>query len=286
MPQLLTLPYAVPLSAAGILLPGSKLYFYQTNTSTPQAVYTDVDLDVAHSQPVESNGAGRFPAIYLDPGLPNYRILLTDSADVTQPGYPIDDVPSQQNSAQQFRLTHTAPELIIEETDATANNGKWRIRANANGLTIDLGNDAESVWTNIIDVARSGTTLGLVTIAGVPYFDSGSFTGTLTGFAADPTPDIEYRRTGNIVTLTRNAGSVSTSDANSMTLTGMPVAIRPLQTHTVLTRIQDNGTNQVGVASVAPDGVVTFGVGGAGGVFTASGNKGLPGGWSLKYELG
>lgn len=286
MPQLLTLPYAVPLSAAGVILPGSKLYFYATGTSTPQPVYTDVGLTVAHSQPVVANGAGRFDAIYLDPGLPNYRILLTDSADVTQPGYPIDDVPSQQNSAQQFRLKHTAPELIFEETDASANNAKWRVRANAEVLSIDIGNDAEAVWTNVFNVARSGTTLGLVTIAGVPYFDSGSFTGTLTGYASNPTPTIEYRRTGNIVTLTRNAGSVATSNADSMTLTGMPVAIRPLQTHTVLTRIQDNGTNQVGVASVAPSGTVTFGVGGAGGVFTASGNKGLPGGWSLQYELG
>ena len=109
MPQLLTLPYAVPLSASGAILPGSKLSFYQTGTSTPQSVYTNISLSVAHSQPVVADGAGRFAKIYLDPGLPDYRILLTDSAGGAQPGFPIDDVPSGPEgiAAKAFKLTAT-----------------------------------------------------------------------------------------------------------------------------------------------------------------------------------
>src|SRR3972149_3931406 len=127
MPQLLPLPYAVPLWALGAILPGAKLSFFQTATSTPQPVYTDISLSVAHSQPVEANGAGRFAKIYLDPALPHYRILLTDSADVTQPGYPIDDVPSAQNQAPELRIVSTTPYLLLHETDAGVNAGKVRL---------------------------------------------------------------------------------------------------------------------------------------------------------------
>jgi hypothetical protein len=157
VPALFTLPRIVALSSTNQLLPGAKLTFSISGTSTLQNVYTDEDLTVPHSNPVIADGAGAFGPIYLDPALPSYRVLLTDSDDVTQPGYPIDDVPSNQNQAQTFRLKSAAPELIFEETDAAANNQKWRLRVNAQQMTIDLLNDAESVATAIATLSRSGT---------------------------------------------------------------------------------------------------------------------------------
>jgi hypothetical protein len=284
MPALFALPQVVPLSALGAILPGSKLYFYDTGTTDAKPVYTDIDLSVAHAQPVVADASGVFDPIYLDPEGANYRVKLTDSSDVQL--WQLDDIPASQNVTTALRIKADTVDLIFEETDAAANNKKSRIRVSAQEIAWQLLNDAESVATDIARIARSGTTLGTVTIAGVPYFASGSFTGTLTGFATDPTPTIEYRRTGNIVTLTCNSGSTGTSDDTTMTLTGMPVSIRPAQVHTVITRVQDNGTNQVGVASIATSGTITFGLGAAGGNFTGSGTKGLPGGWSLHYELG
>lgn len=157
VPALFTLPRAVALSATNQLLPGAKLTFSISGTSTLQNTYQDEDLTVPHANPVVADGAGAFDPIYLDPALPNYRVLLTDSANVAQPGYPIDDYPSNQNQAQTFRLKSAAPELIFEETDAEANNQKWRLRVNAQQMTIDLLNDAESVATAIATMNRSGT---------------------------------------------------------------------------------------------------------------------------------
>lgn len=162
MPALFTLPQVVALSSTNQLLPGAKLTFTATGTSSPQPVYQDSALTVPHSNPVVANGAGVFAKIYLDPSLPNYRILLTDSADVAQPGYPIDDYPSNQNTGQTFRLKSVSPELIFEETDAAANNKKWRLRVNTQQMTIDLLNDAESVATTIATLSRSGTSITAV----------------------------------------------------------------------------------------------------------------------------
>jgi hypothetical protein len=164
MPALFTGPQFVALSALHTPLPGAKLTFTQTGTSTPQNVYQDLALTVPHANPVVANGAGVFAPIYLDPSLPSYRVLLTDSSDVTQPGYPIDNYPSNQNTGQTFRLKSAAPELIFEETDATAGNQKWRIRVNAKQMRISLLNDAESIATDLAIIDRSGSTVDLINL--------------------------------------------------------------------------------------------------------------------------
>jgi hypothetical protein len=292
MPQLLTLPYAVPLSAVGVILPGSKLYFYATGTSTPQPVYTDIGLTVAHSQPVIANGAGRFAAIYLDPSLPNYRILLTDSADVTQPGYPIDNVPSQQNTAQQFRLKHTAPELIFEETDASTGNQKWRMRVNSEQLLIDIGNDAESSWANVAALTRSGNTPGSLNFAGqylrvnsvlvATQENTSVAAATLTGVDSVVTGSVTIRRTGTKVSLIFPSTISGTSNTTAMTLTGMGL-LNSSSGGIALCRVIDNGAVVLGTALIGSSSI-TFGVGAASGNFTGSGTKGIPGGTVIVYD--
>lgn len=164
MPALFTLPQVVGLSATNQLLPGAKLYFRISGTSTPQNVYQDIDLTVPHANPVIADGAGVFAPIYLDPGLPSYRVILTDSADVTQPGYPIDNYPSNQSAGQTYRLAATAPELVFEQTNATSGNKKWRIRVASEQMRISLLNDAESIATDIAIIDRSGTTSDLINL--------------------------------------------------------------------------------------------------------------------------
>ncbi len=85
--SLFTLPRA-------LFTAGSKLFFYQTGSSTPQNTYQDIDLTTAHANPVVADSAGYFAPIYLDPSLPDYRVTLTDSAGTIQTGYPVDDVPA------------------------------------------------------------------------------------------------------------------------------------------------------------------------------------------------
>lgn len=64
------------------VMPGAKLAFYQSGTSTPKAIYSDAALTVPHLNPVEADAAGRFPDIYLDTGL--YKATLLDAADAPQ----------------------------------------------------------------------------------------------------------------------------------------------------------------------------------------------------------
>lgn len=317
MPSLFTGPQFVALSALNTPLPGAKLTFTQTGTSTPQNVYQDLALTVPHANPVVANGAGVFAKIYLDPSLPNYRVLLTDSSNVTQPGYPIDDYPSNQNTGQTFRLKSAAPELIFEETDAAANAKKLRLRVQASVFTIDLLNDAESTATSVLSLGRAGTALGdfdfLNSMLGsVSFLENssgdfdvlsgtslgvfrykdrevstllaGTFTGTFTGFPSAVTQQVSYHVIGSpdgqaTVVLTL-AGFGATSNATTMTMTGIPASIANnlygLMQPIIVT---DNGAAAAGIATIttAAGNVITFGLGATVGNFTGSGTKGIAG---------
>lgn len=109
--QIFNLPPQQPLSAAGRVLPGSKLYFYLTTTTTPTPVYTTSALSVAHSQPLIADGGGRFAAVYLDPTI-EYKATVTDANDVLL--YTIDPVNDQLLSAALIGATlypRTAAEI-------------------------------------------------------------------------------------------------------------------------------------------------------------------------------
>jgi hypothetical protein len=122
----------------------------------------------------------------------------------------------------------------------------------------------------------------------------GSYTGTLTGISGtDPTQTINYVRVGSLVTLNiPNAGSgfSGTSDSTSMTITGMPVAIRPSAARVCpFPAVGDNG-NLIGDgeavwAEVGTGGTITFYINGSSTGFTASGTKGTSAGGCISYII-
>lgn len=79
--QRLLLPRSQTVGADGRPISGAKLYTYLTGTSTPKPVWTDAGLTIAHTNPVEADASGRFPAMFLEAG--DYRTVLTDANDVT-----------------------------------------------------------------------------------------------------------------------------------------------------------------------------------------------------------
>lgn len=79
--QLFTLPKQIAISSSFAALPGAKLYFYLSGTSTPEDTFTDADLSVAHTNPVVADASGVFAVIYLDPAI-SYKCELRTSADV------------------------------------------------------------------------------------------------------------------------------------------------------------------------------------------------------------
>lgn len=197
MTQLFNLPKAVPLSTAGDLIPGAKLYFYQTGTTTPQNVYTDIGLSVAHSSPVEADASGVFAPIYLDHTLPNYRVKLTDSAGTQI--WQLDDIPASTLTGENtfsatqyftksglstpgFILQSAIPSMVLYESDAAANNGKWYFQASGEAMQFGAVNDAYSVAANWLVVNRTGSVIDSVAF---PTTTADSFfVGTTTSLSS------------------------------------------------------------------------------------------------------
>jgi hypothetical protein len=62
-------------------LAGGKIYSYLAGTTTPEATYTTSAGNIAHSNPIVLDGAGRVPSgeIWLSEGI-SYKFVVEDSA--------------------------------------------------------------------------------------------------------------------------------------------------------------------------------------------------------------
>ncbi len=287
MTALFTLPGQTAFNNLEVV-PFARLYFYQTGTSTPQPVYTTEALNVAHASPVEADADGLFPAIYLDPTLPSYRATLNDGNDVLIKQW--DGVPSTQGVQQAVRLESTNPYLFWYDTDGTANLRKYRARASGSSWEVQLANDAENVFTTILQYDAS-TGILYSNATEVAVTSAGSFTGTLTGCTTSPTQTFYYRKVNNLVSIWLEANLVGTSNSTSMSVTGLPVAIQPtFPKRMYCANVEDNGLIWAG--SVAISGQMNFALLGAGfsyviddDAFTNSGEKGVRAGWNVTYPI-
>jgi hypothetical protein len=117
------------------------------------------------------------------------------------------------------------------------------------------------------------------TPAGLSYRARGTFTGTITGVTAIVTGTVSWVADGKHVELSiPTAGITGTSNATTMTLTGIPVALWPVTDQNTMANLVDNGTGSYGTALVsAGTGVITFRKDATGAVFTGSGTKGVNG---------
>jgi hypothetical protein len=115
-------------------------------------------------------------------------------------------------------------------------------------------------------------------------FKSGSFTATLTGYATPPTGTVDYDVSCNLVVL-RFPSISGTSNSTSLAMTGLPSILYPVQQHTALIRVTDDGTTMVGLISINANGTVTFNSSAAAGTFTNTGTKGIAQ-TTITYSLG
>lgn len=91
MAQLLTLPLYRVTDANGDPVSGALLHAYLTETTTPTPVYTTAALDTEHENPVEADGNGLLPAIFLDPDV-TYRFKAKTAAGADITGMDFDPV--------------------------------------------------------------------------------------------------------------------------------------------------------------------------------------------------
>jgi len=68
-------------------IPGAFVGFYQTQTSTLQPVYSDSGLTTPLLNPVQADGDGNLPAIWLDDALSAYKYVIY-APDITDPTIP------------------------------------------------------------------------------------------------------------------------------------------------------------------------------------------------------
>jgi hypothetical protein len=76
---LLTLPAIRAVDASGLPIPGARLQFYTTGTTTPAPVYVGANIATAAANPVSADSGGLFAPIYLDPTV-IYRVQLLNAA--------------------------------------------------------------------------------------------------------------------------------------------------------------------------------------------------------------
>lgn len=299
--NLFTLPKATPLDN-GAVVPGGKLTFTQSGTTTPQNTYQDVDLATPHTNPVVADAEGVFAPIYFDPSFGNYRVKLTDSDDVLI--WQVDGIPASQ-SGQSLELEAAAPYIQWRESDAAANNKVWRLYVNSEQFKVQLGNDDEDTFADIVTIDRTANTADSValvadalTLGGDDLVTetAGTFSSAVTGGSGGANSTFQYEVRNNICTIYSPDGNVVTSTTTALTLPNLPAAIRPDTVVRVPSLVADGnvsptGGMELGLAQIAAAGdTITFLMGSplsATGFNSGGGGevKGLPAGWFITYPL-
>jgi hypothetical protein len=113
---------------------------------------------------------------------------------------------------------------------------------------------------------------------------SGSFTGTLVGCTTSPTATFTWQRIGNWIFLRCGAGLNATSNATTLSVTGMPAAITSVTGSAIITSVYNNAVLFTSLVNVGGTLFFSDSTGSTSG-FTASGTKGIPGNWQLIYQL-
>lgn len=110
---------------------GALIYFFEAGTSTPRTVYQDAALSTPHEHPVEADGLGRWPAIFLDFG--DYKERATTAAGSQL--WTTDSIPNPAPFDDTFELDTTT---ILNTGDMffSLKNGTRTGAVRLNGRTI------------------------------------------------------------------------------------------------------------------------------------------------------
>lgn len=159
-----------PLSISGAILPGAKLTFYKTGTTTKADTYSDSTLETENTNPVVADSAGEFDAIYLDPAI-TYRAILTDEDDVElwdiDPLAPARDYPP--GTILMFYGTET-------ELEAAYPPAQWQ-QLNGNNGAPDIRDRFPIGKSSTIDVGDTGGSIAAATTSAAGGHDHGGETG-------------------------------------------------------------------------------------------------------------
>ena len=187
-------------------------------------------------------------------------------------------------------------DTLLVQSGTTSAQG-FGLRVQAGTTSADYSFLVQNAANNVtyLQVKGNGQILGGGPVAATTVDmtpDKSTFTGTLTGMTAGTTGTVSWSRMGNIVVVYIASAISGTSNATTMTMTGLPSAIQPATTQIGTCPVTDaaNGT-VIGSFSITT-GTITFGratvnanVVQTGTAFQNSGTKGLPAGWMITYAV-
>lgn len=289
---LFQLPRQFHVASNGTPYASARLYTYRANTTTPLDVYTTIDYDTEHANPVEADANGIFPAIYIDPDSGyDLKIELKTSADVLI--YTEDDIPRQDSdfangdfsgnvavagtlavtgatTLSGAQVTAAEPRIKLYESDAATDKKFWDIDVQGSVLSIRTRTDADALGKDVL-VATRGTTTALTSIAignstdnptitfngitGTPAsYTAGSFSAVVVGTSGPSNGTIYYRIVGGVVHFYHDGGNSLTgvSNATDLSMTGLPAALWPSGNRRVPCIILDNTLRYPGYAQFQP----------------------------------
>jgi microcystin-dependent protein len=255
---------------------GAKAYFFAAGTSTPYTVYQDADESTPHTHPVEADGYGRWPNVFIPFG--DFKFLLTTAGGSTLASG--DEIPNPAPFTDDFELDETA----IYNTGDFIFTGKNGTRAGAvrcNGRT--LGNAASGATER-----ANADTVDLFTYLYDNYTNdeaavsSGRGASAAADYAANKTITLpDYRGTA-LVGFDDMGNTAASRFAGAPTTTGSGTeagSILGLNTHTLLEAQLPNHTHSFS-ATTGAGGSHTHGAGSlaadAGGGHTPAGSVSTP----------
>lgn len=160
------------------------------------------------------------------------------------------------------------------------------VAANSSGSAIA----ATGVTANFVFATPYPLTFTTTTCPpGLTFFGRGSFMSAITGFTTALGGRVDWVASGKIVSITINNNGTwnGTSNAATMTMTGMPdFFLNPVYPQYAIANIINNNTGAYGIAYIHPTtGVITFYSSPASGSFVASGTKGVVATAPIVYQL-
>lgn len=133
------------LDSNGNPVPGARMSFYLTGTSTPATWFTDAEGTVPGTNPLIADAAGLFPIpAYMDPDT-TYRITLTDATGANDLWPPLDPVRGfDETQLSQAAFDAVAAAGAAEDARDAANDARQEAEAARDAADLAASNSAQA----------------------------------------------------------------------------------------------------------------------------------------------
>ena len=226
----------------GTPIPGAKINYYLTGTTTPQNTYSDAGLTTPNANPVICDANGVVPEVYL--AATRYKRAVTDASNVSLPQYDVDPLDASQELISLAALpSPTYPFLRVANTTdgftyrRNAANSAWinegltdsllnaaTVTDQLTGTSTLLASTPDSVaalWQRGADIA-SAATISLPASGGGVFNITGAV-GVTAISSAQGGRAVKLRFAG-VLTITHNAASMILPGAANITTVAGDVA--------------------------------------------------------------